>query len=89
MLMAVVHKLKPNKKLKPNMLQRKLLAGNRTNHKIAPVPNHQLNTANKLAPKVEVRKSIMRVSAITKLVACEFQQAKLVFSQAAGTSGQR
>jgi hypothetical protein len=62
MLMEAVHKLKPSKKLSPNMLQRKLAEGRRTSHKIAPVPNHQLNTENKVAPRMDEKKSDMRGS---------------------------
>jgi hypothetical protein len=60
MLMEAVHKLKPNKKLSPNMLQRKLAGDKRTSHKIAPVPSHQLNTENKAAPRIDEKKSDMR-----------------------------
>jgi hypothetical protein len=60
MLMEAVHKLKPSKKLSPNMLQRKLAGDKRTSHKIAPVPNHQLNTENKAAPRIDEKKSDMR-----------------------------
>ena len=57
--MAAIQIPKPSKKLKPHMLQRKLLAGSRTNHKIAPVPNHQLSRANMAAPKLEEKKSLI------------------------------
>ena len=58
--MALIHKLKPSKKLKKNMLQRNVEVGNRTNHKMAPVPSHQQNTANTQAPSVVDKKSIMQ-----------------------------
>jgi hypothetical protein len=57
--MEAVHSPKPNKKLKPHMLQRKLPVGSRTNHKMAPVPSHQLSKANMAAPKLEEKKSVM------------------------------
>jgi hypothetical protein len=41
------------------MLQRKLAEGSRTNHKIAPVPSHQLSKANSAAPKLEEKKSVI------------------------------
>jgi hypothetical protein len=59
MLMEAVHNPKPSKKLKPHMLQRKLAGGSRTNHKMAPVPSHQLSKANKAAPKLEEKKSVI------------------------------
>jgi hypothetical protein len=59
MLIEAVHNPKPSKKLKPHMLQRKLVGGSRTNHKIAPVPSHQLSKANMAAPKVEEKKSVI------------------------------
>ena len=59
MLMQAVHNPRPSKKLKPHMLQRKLLWGSRTSHKMAPVPSHQLSKANMAAPKLEEKKSVI------------------------------
>jgi hypothetical protein len=59
MLIEVVHKLTPSKKLRKNMLQRNVDVGRRTNHNMAPVPSHQQNTANKQAPKgVDINSNI-------------------------------
>jgi hypothetical protein len=58
--MEAVHKLKPSKKLSPNILQRKLAGGKRTSHRMAPVPSHQLSKENRAAPPMDEKKSDMR-----------------------------
>ena len=60
MLIDAVHRLKPSKKLRKNMLHRNVYVGKRTNHKMAPVPSHQQNTANKQAPVVVDKNSIIQ-----------------------------